>query len=303
VAGLLRSEVIERLPEVVRFAELEDFIDAPARTYSSGMLMRLAFSVAVHTDPEVLLIDEFLSVGDLAFQAKCLARIWALREGGCDFVLVSLSLDQVRELCDTVLWLERGEVRAFGSAETVAILYEADMRERVLRRTADAPMRIVGQGAELRPRDNRLGTFEMEIADVTFRPGPIIASGDPLELEITFSASKLIRSPILTVSIIRGDGMLCMDTNTELAKVSIPDVHRSGRVCVRIERLELGAGSYFINIGVFASDWSHAYDYHSDVYPLTIEGASAHKGLIAPKCRWEFEALPAPMVRELTGSL
>ncbi len=303
VAGLLRSEVIERLPEIVRFAELEGFIDAPARTYSSGMMMRLAFSVAVHTDPEVLLVDEFLSVGDLAFQAKCRARITALRQSGCAIVMVSHSMDQVRELCDSVLWLERGEMRASGSAETVADLYEADMREKALRRTADAPAKIVGPGMELRPRDNRLGSLEMEITDVKLHPGYTITSGDPLEVEITFVTSERIPSPILAVSIVREDGTLCVDTNTQLAQVSIPDVQHSGRISFRIERLELGAGSYFVNVGLFESNWTHAYDYHSEVYPLTVQGTPAHKGVIAPKCRWRFEAPARPAAHELTGSI
>jgi lipopolysaccharide transport system ATP-binding protein len=303
VAGLLRSEAIERLPEIVRFAEMEDFIDAPARTFSSGMMMRLAFSVSVHTDAEVLLVDEFLSVGDLAFQAKCRARIATMREGGCAIVMVSHSMDQVRDLCSSVLWLERGEVRASGSAETIAGYYEADMREKVLRRTANAPAKIIGPGLELRPRDNRLGSFEMEITDVKLRPGSNITSGDPLELEISFAANERIPSPIFSVSIVREDGTLCMDTNTQLAQVSLPEAQQSGHIIFRIERLELGAGSYFVNVGLFESNWNHAYDFHSEVYPLTVQGASAHKGVIAPKCRWRFEAPVSATMHELTGRL
>jgi lipopolysaccharide transport system ATP-binding protein len=118
VAGLLKREAIERLPEIIRFAELEDFIDAPVRTYSTGMTMRLAFAVVVHTDPEVMLVDEFLSVGDLSFQAKCGVRIAELRERGCAIVLVSHSMDQVRELCDRALWLRRGEMVACDSVRS-----------------------------------------------------------------------------------------------------------------------------------------------------------------------------------------
>lgn len=290
VAGLLRREMRERFDDIVAFAELEDFIDEPVRTYSTGMMMRLAFSVAVHTDPEILLVDEFLSVGDLAFQAKCHARITALRRSGCAIVMVSHGMDQVRQLCDRALWLKHGEVAAFGSAEVVAGLYETEMREETLRRTPEGPARRLGGEIALVPRENRFGTFEMEIDSVELHPGKMVRSGGPMAVTIGYHARSRVAAPVFVVSITREDGTVCLDTNTHLARVEVPDCEGKGRIRFTLDRLDLGAGSYFLDAGVFESTWKHAYDYHWHAYPFTVEGAGDQKGLLAPPCRWQLEA-------------
>jgi lipopolysaccharide transport system ATP-binding protein len=286
VAGLLRHEMNERLEEIVAFAELEDFIDEPVRTYSTGMMMRLAFSVAVHTDPEILLVDEFLSVGDLAFQAKCHAKITALRESGCAIVMVSHGMDQVRQLCDRALWLKPGEVAAFGSADVVSNLYETEMRQETLRRTPAGPKRKLGSGAELVPRENRFGTFEMEIVSVDHPAS--IRSGEPLAITLGYNAPKRIDTPVFVVSITREDGTVCLDTNTLLSRTEVPDLTGEGKLRFVLDRLDLAAGPYFLDVGVFENEWKHAYDYHWHAHPFTVEGAPSHKGLVAPPSRWEM---------------
>ena len=302
VAGLLRSEVRERMAAIIEFAELEDFIDAPVRTYSTGMAMRLAFAVAVHTDPEVMLVDEHLAVGDLAFQAKCAARIAALRAEGCAIVLVSHGMDQVKNLCDRALWLRHGEMVLCDSAAVVAEAYQEEMREESLRRTPEAPMKTTPEGTVLRARENRIGSLEMEITSVVLRPGPRIASGAPLELEIAYHAPVPIGAPVFVVSISSKDGAVCMDTNTQAGNVTLPDFFGRGSIRLTLERLDLGAGSYFVDVGVFASTWSHAYDYHWHAYHLNVEGLAGHKGLLAPPCSWMLGDVPAPGGCERVGA-
>jgi lipopolysaccharide transport system ATP-binding protein len=128
--GLTRRQVIERLEAIVAFAEIEEFIDNPVRTYSTGMQMRLAFSTAVHAEPDVLLIDEVLSVGDVAFQRKCLDRIAAFKARGCSIVLVSHDTAAVRDLCDEALWLNGGRLMMQGPSAEVVRHYLADMAAR-----------------------------------------------------------------------------------------------------------------------------------------------------------------------------
>jgi lipopolysaccharide transport system ATP-binding protein len=127
--GLTRRQVLARFDEIVAFAEIEEAIDNPMRTYSSGMQMRLGFSVAVHTDPEILLIDEVLSVGDIAFQRKCLDRIGRFKSAGCSIVFVSHDGDTVRELCDEAIWLDHGRLVERGTAADVVGSYSAHMGE------------------------------------------------------------------------------------------------------------------------------------------------------------------------------
>jgi len=125
--GLSRKEVLGRMDEIVSFAEVEDAIDNPVRTYSSGMQMRLAFSVTVHTDPQILLIDEVLTVGDMAFQQKCLDRIDQFKAAGCSILLVSHADSTIENMCDDAIWLESGHLMAQGPVGDVVEQYTARM--------------------------------------------------------------------------------------------------------------------------------------------------------------------------------
>lgn len=129
VAGLRRSEVDALFERIVDFAEIAPFIDQPLRTYSAGMLMRLAFAVAIHVDPDVLIIDEALAVGDSHFQQKCLSRIQQFRDQGKTLLLVSHEMAMVRRFCDRVIWLDQGRKLADGPAETLSVAYEAQMQQ------------------------------------------------------------------------------------------------------------------------------------------------------------------------------
>jgi lipopolysaccharide transport system ATP-binding protein len=128
ISGLTRQEVVRQFDSIVDFAELKDFVDSPLRTYSSGMQLRLAFAVAVHIEPEILLIDEVLAVGDMHFQHKCLDKIAQFKSAGCAVLLVSHETALVRELCSEVVWLRAGRLADFGPAELVADRYETEMR-------------------------------------------------------------------------------------------------------------------------------------------------------------------------------
>jgi lipopolysaccharide transport system ATP-binding protein len=123
VNGLTRAEVRKKFDEIVAFAEVEEFVDSPLRIYSSGMAMRLRFAVAIHMQPDILLIDEVLAVGDAAFQDKCLARIRQFKASGCTIVLVSHGFEAFREMCDQALWLNAGQIAAFGTPQEVISQY------------------------------------------------------------------------------------------------------------------------------------------------------------------------------------
>jgi lipopolysaccharide transport system ATP-binding protein len=125
LSGLSRREVLARFDDIVAFAELEDFIDNPVRTYSSGMWMRLAFTTNIHINPDVLVIDEVLAVGDAAFQTKCVARIESFKHAGCSILLVSHGTAIIRALCDDAVWLDHGRILAHGSVDEVIRAYEA----------------------------------------------------------------------------------------------------------------------------------------------------------------------------------
>jgi lipopolysaccharide transport system ATP-binding protein len=269
---------------------LEDSIDNPVRTYSSGMQMRLGFSVAVHTDPQVLLVDEFLSVGDLAFQTKCLNRIKEIKSNGCAILLISHSPSQINELCDRAIWLRRGEVVVSGLPEVVTGQYEVEMRSETRRRTPHRPTTLAASGLELEVNRNRFGSLEVEILDVRLSPADQVRQGEAVAVAIEFRASKPVRAPRFNVGISRAeDGFSCLDLNSDVT-ADRAAVSGTGRATLSIKRLDLVAGHYYVNVGVFQSDWEYAYDYHWEVYPLRVEGVEGSKGVLGPPFRWELEA-------------
>lgn len=285
IAGLTRREVAERLPDVVAFAELEDFMDAPMRTYSTGMMARLAFSIATHVDPDVLLVDEVLAVGDLAFQQRCLDRLDRFKREGVTMVLVSHEPGLLTELCDEVLWLQDGRVVVAGPPQEVGERYAAAMAEKARELTPEdlAVTRSTG-GVDLRPRENRLGNQKAQVAAVRLldgwgRPTAEVRSGASLSVDVEIRAPEELGPLRLVVSLERGDGLVCLDENAVL------DPRGAGRRhgVLRLDRLDLAAGEYAFSAGLYDMEWDETYDYHWRAYPLTVEGDRSTAALAPPK--------------------
>jgi lipopolysaccharide transport system ATP-binding protein len=294
ISGLTRQEVTTRFDEIVAFSELESFIDSPLRTYSTGMQMRLAFAVAVHIEPEILLIDEVLAVGDMAFQRKCLKRITQFKTNGCAIVLVSHDPNVVQQLCDEAIWLKDGCIIGQGPAEIVVGQYTIDMTVETRRRTpSEYPTQHTAVSTALKINENRFGSLEMEIIDVTLldADGQIVKElkgGEPLSVQITYDSPNPISSPIFSVTISREDGFVCYDTSTDAAGAATPKVNGSGKITLAFDRLDLIGGRYFLDVGVYERAWAYAYDYHWHVYPLHVKAMDGDKGIIQPPHSWTW---------------
>jgi lipopolysaccharide transport system ATP-binding protein len=293
IAGLTRRDVRTRFDSIVAFSELEAFIDNPVRTFSSGMLMRLAFAVAVHTDPEILLVDEVLAVGDLGFQYKCLERIAEFKQRGCAILLVSHDMATIERLCDDVLWLRRGRLEACGDPKAVVERYLAELMAETRRRMPqDGPATRASSGQELRFNENRFGSLELEIVGVRIldaRGEPVaeIDPGEAVTVEIDYRAARVIPCPHVGVSISREDGLVCFDVTTAGDGCLLPELQGEGRIGLTIDRLDLGAGRYYVDVGAYEREWSYAYDYHWHVYPLRVAG-NGGKGLLSAPHRWSL---------------
>jgi lipopolysaccharide transport system ATP-binding protein len=307
ICGLTRQEVSERMDEIVAFAELEKSIDNPIRTYSTGMQMRLGFSVAIHTDPEILLIDEVLAVGDLAFQQKCLGKIQSFKERGCTILLISHDPSQARQFCDEVIWLRSGQVVAKGNPEVIVGEYVAELASETRRRTpATMPALHSPDGTEVRVNENRFGSMEMEIRSVHLfdskgMPAKEIASGEALSVAIEFKANQPIQHPIFSISISREDGFVCFDTNTAAQNLKLPVIDQSGQIVLHLERLDLAGGKYFVDAGIYEKDWVYGYDYHWHAYPLAI-CAPKSEGILRPPQLWELSDM-SEKAEKVDGSL
>jgi lipopolysaccharide transport system ATP-binding protein len=289
VAGLRRTEARARLRDALEFAELEPFADAPVRTYSDGMKLRLAFGVVAQLRPRVLIVDEVIAVGDLRFQAKCLERIRDLRESGTSVLLASHALDQVASECERAVWLQGGEVRMQAEAAAVVADYTQAMYSETLARTP-APAATGTSTLEL--RRNRFGSQELTIERVGV-PGEVETGA---AFEVSFEvAGRAVTDPIASVTIHRaGDGVVCCDLSTEAAGVRLGQVGSDGlRVTLALDRLELAPGDYLVDVGVHEPGWQYAYDFHWQAYPLCVTGRSAGEGLLVPGHRWDA----TPLVR------
>jgi lipopolysaccharide transport system ATP-binding protein len=273
VGGLTRQEALKKFDEMVEFAEVEAFIDNPLRTYSSGMQMRLGFAVAIHTQPDVMFVDEFLSVGDLAFQTKCLGRIMELKKQGCAIVLISHNVDQVEELCDQVLWLNCGQVEAYGDPVLVANRY-ADKME------------LKAKPIEPRQFSQEVEILGVEILSQAGEAIQEIQNGEGVIIEVDYIAHQAFEQIHFCTNISDSDGQIYFNTSSSTVGLVIPAGLGKGRVRLVIDRLDLAGGDYFVNVGVYAADWSMTYDYQRHQHPLTIGWTPQEQSWLCPPRHW-----------------
>ncbi len=253
--GLSRREVLRRFDAIVAFSEIEKFIDNPMRTYSSGMQMRLAFAINVHTNPDVLLIDEVLAVGDAAFQRKCLARIKEFKANGCSILLVSHGLAVVQQLCDEVLWMNGGRLMAHGPVRDVVRQYEAhvgySMEPELVVEAVAAPAApsapatpaavAVVPDLAVSPADGAAAAGGVRIVAVGLLDGTghtlgEFRSGQPLQVAIDFEADDAGTSPRFRVRVVREDGLVCCDLVTDGIEPSHTPPTARGRMCLVLDR-------------------------------------------------------------------
>jgi lipopolysaccharide transport system ATP-binding protein len=292
VSGLTRRQVDQNLEKIVEFAELEEFIDSPLRTYSTGMQMRLGFSISVHIQPDVLLIDEALAVGDISFQQKCLQRIAQIKDNECTILLVSHDPALVADQCDDALWMRAGRLVTYGSARLVADQYIGEQNNETERRTPrEWPVMQTIMGTELRINENRIGSMEMEILDVrlTDVEGKLlieIGPGEPLLIEMGYICHQVVDAAIFAISLRGEDEQLIFETSHRL--MDLPAQNVQGKLLLKIDRLDLRGDRYYFDTGVYRSDWSYAYDYHWRAYPLTVRNDEGAPGILQPPHEWEI---------------
>ncbi len=297
--GLTRKEVDARFDDIVRYAELEDFIDDPVRTYSSGMYMRLGFSLAVHTDPDILLIDEVLAVGDAGFIHRCHETISEFRRKGKTMLFVTHDLDSVARWCDEAIWLEKGVIRKRGEPRWVIDQYLDRVNaseERVLEEVNAAPE----TADESAPAAERWGNRDVEITAVRMidRSGEakwLYHGDDPVTIEVDYQINKTAEDLVFGVGILRADGVVVHGTNTDIENVEVPlpaaDVAlpARGTYSFAIKRLGLLEDSYFVDVAAHRKD-GKAYDYHHLRYRFSVRSQVKHQGVYAPEHDWNFAA-------------
>ncbi len=306
--GLSKKEIAKRYDRIVEFSGIGDFLEQPVKTYSSGMYVRLGFAVAVHVDPDILLIDEVLSVGDEEFSQQCIAKIQEMKYRGVTMLFVTHQLDLVRTICDRAVWLERGEVAGLGDPVRVVDQYLQQVTEGHKRGKSGISMRTgvtpeekeapepqpaekakTGEEAE----EERWGSGEVLLQNVTLT-GPdgqqlvALGPGSPVTLEMDVRVREPQEDFVFGVGIYHADGTCVYGTNTELEGLTPERIDGDGQVRFVIPSLDLVAGSYRIDAAIHTKS-GRAFDYRRGVLQFVV-GARIHDiGVYRPKHEWQFE--------------
>ena len=324
--GLTKREIAARFDEIVEFAELKEFIDAPVKTYSSGMYMRLGFAVAIHVNPDVLLVDEVLAVGDEGFTHKCLDKFAEFRRLGKTILLVTHSLGLVERFCDQALWLDHGRVQAQGDPRRVIDAYLASVEKSEDAQLAAATAKAVAAAShesaagpppplpaeppgpqtaqpdgELKNMfeavEGRWGSREIEITDVALldKSGQrsfVFHSGDPMAVRLKVTAHSPAVDFVFGLSLFNADGVCCYGTNTFIEEMDPEGLEGEAEVTLSIDSLDLVEGTYKLDVAVHTCD-GYPYDYHRLLYTFRVKSRTPDVGIYRPHHHWSF----SPSVR------
>ncbi len=301
--GVSRREVGRKFDDIVSFAELEAHIDQQVKYYSSGMYVRLGFAVAVNMDPEVLLVDEVLAVGDELFQRKCLDRIRQFQREGRTIIFVTHSVDQVRQICDRAVVLDQGEMVACGEPGPAIRTY----REHLLRRQqydhlqqlglADesdeteaegssepepdgTPVNVFGQEAK-RNLQVRISSVKFDFPECDRRP--YLVSGDPLTISIAYQSTRPVDDLVVGVAVYDMEGRLLFGWNTDTMGVSLGRVDGRGEISFSIASLPLLDGTYPVTVGIHSSDHATVYDWREQRERFEVMSTSRSSGVLELK--------------------
>jgi lipopolysaccharide transport system ATP-binding protein len=307
--GLTKRQIQERFDEIVEFAELRDFIDAPVKTYSSGMYLRLGFAVAIHVNPDVLLVDEVLAVGDEGFTHKCLDKFAEFKRRGKTILLVTHSLGLVERFCDEAVWIDAGHKQAEGDPLRVVGAYLTRVEEGEEQELATTTARAVAsapdsdQGGDRSPANDptskllqitegRWGSREVEITDVAFldgagQPSFVFHSGDPMAIRIKVHAAHPADDFVFGIGLFNADGVCVYGTNTYVEEMTPQRLTGDAEATFAVHSLELVEGTYKVDAAVHKRD-GYPYDYHRLLYTFRVKSRIHDVGIYRPRHEWTF---------------
>ena len=281
IFGLTKKEIDARLYDIIEFSELEEFIDSPVRTYSSGMYMRLAFSVAINVDADILLIDEILAVGDARFQAKCFNKMLELKKSGITIVIVSHDLGSIERLCNRAIWIENGKIKDEGIPHDIVAEYlddimNKDKNEKIKikpkdkvneenRNKEESEEKNIEEKENKKNR-NRTGNKAVEIIDIKLlneknEVSDTYNSEEKLKIQVKYKRNNNeLKDSVFGFGIFRNDGLNCYGTNTFIDNFGKIKIQDEGIVEIEIEKIQLLEGEYYIDLA-FVDEYGTPFDY------------------------------------------
>lgn len=280
ILGLSRKQIDESMDGIIAFAGLEDFIDTPVKVYSSGMYVRLGFSIAVTVDPEILIVDEIIAVGDEEFQRKCFDHLYELRRKGTTIVLVSHSLGVMADLCDQAAWLDQGRLKSLGPVRDVIDDYlgQVNRNEAAARAKAGTGTTEDEQGG----RTARLGTGEVRVTRLEFLDGDgadagFLATGEPGVIRMHYRATQDLPSVTFGLGFAHESGVTVAGPNSGYGSQAMAIRAGSGHVDFRVAQFPLQPSTFLVSAA--AADHGHVYDYRDRAFELRVR---AHEAVTEP---------------------
>ena len=285
IFGLTHKEIEEQLDEIIAFSEMEEFIDNPVRTYSSGMYMRLAFSVAIHVGADILLIDEILAVGDAAFQAKCFERLMEIKASGTTIVIVSHSMGQLERICDRTVWIDSGKIRMEGAPNEVHPAYLDFMGQR---RQLSAPAQKTTDPAAAK-QDTPAKWTDICLLNEQGERIQSFRTGDTVTLQLTYRADpEQAEEALIGLALYRADKALCYGTNTQRERMQPLHLKEKGVIRCTFSPMNLIAGSYWFDVALRRLDM-FAYDYAAQAVRFTVYNTIDETGVARLAHRWQTD--------------
>jgi homopolymeric O-antigen transport system ATP-binding protein len=281
ILGMRKADIERRFDRIVEFAEIEKHLDTPVKHYSSGMYVRLGFAVAAHLDPEILLVDEVLSVGDLSFQRKCMTYAKRLSESDATVLVVSHNMFAIKAMCKRVLYLSGGHLRLDGSPDEVIEFYERESR------LETAPWAQYSLGTD--PPERQILITDLRLLGEAGEPRSVFEYGERMRVRLSFEASERVVHPNFNVSFIRSDNVPCCNFNTAMDGPAIPFVEGKGTVELLTPPLKLVAESYRVHAMV----WDQRFErlYTAQVGPtchVRHETLNTHFGVFHEPAEWTW---------------
>lgn len=298
IFGLTKKEIDERLEKIIAFSELEEFIDNPVRTYSSGMYMRLAFSVAINVDADVLLIDEILSVGDANFQAKCFRKLKEIKAKGTTIVIVSHALGQIEQICERSIWIHDGKIRAEGPAREVDLEYmefmgeqmqETARKERLQKQSKETSEKEDEEEPQNKKRwgDGKARIRKIRLTDADGVEQSVFRTGDEMHIQLEYQVKQPVTEPVFGVGIFRQDGLQCYGTNTRIDQIDVSQLVTDGIVELTLSPLYLLPGTYTIDLAIESGD-GIPVDYLKEAAVIQMTAAIGDVGVMRIPHRWSI---------------
>jgi ABC-type polysaccharide/polyol phosphate transport system ATPase subunit len=296
ILGLSRAEINQKFKEIIHFSGLEAFIDNPVKTYSSGMYIRLGFSVAININPDILLVDEVLAVGDELFQKKCIKKIHELKKNGKTIIFVSHDLRSIEELCDDVYLLHNGRLIKQGRPVDVISEYH-----KLLMGSSDLQVReelnSVQDTAMISNGKNRWGSKEIEITRLAFldkenKETEFITTGETFRVRIYYEAHSKIQQPVFGIAIYSDTGVHITGPNTKKEGFPIDSLEGKGFVEYQVDSLPLMPGTYLFSAAIYDLSGLHPYDHWEQYWKFLVlesETVTHRYGLIAMPSHWHLE--------------